>query len=939
MIVLDAKTDFSFLRGYGTPKQWLERAKEIGVTHFGIADYCSTWGHTPFRKAFKGSGIHLIYGVQLPVTTYLDKDPRHSLVTLLATDDLQPLYELVTKAHQQSYYRPRVLWEQVEAFPGEVIVNHALKHHARHAERFPTAGDAGAYAPCFPSPEHRRGYELFTKIAGERRIGEVDRPAYHMMRDSEALMLGLQNTQITEAIAQHCVADIRPGTLIPSGIENKRDALTKMAYDGAFKLGLIDGSWTMPLEYDDRLKRELDVIEAKHFEDYFFFVEDIVTWAKERMFVGPGRGSAGGSLLCYLLGITTVDPLKFGTLFERFIDITRPDWPDIDIDFPDNRREEVFAYLKDKYGDERVARLGTISEFGGKSALNDCARACGVPYDVSREFGRYTEGVGQGVVISPARIFGHGPEDTLLTPEHYRLLEKYPDMRQAVLIDGHARHHGVHAAGVVVTEGKVTEQGALTKEGVLTMDMKAAEDIGLIKMDALGLRTLSVIQDACDMAGIDPRSLYDLDWNEPEVYALFNDDRVTGIFQFEGQAVRSLMKAIDVERFDDLCALTSLARPGPLVGGAAEHWAKCRNGEEEPRELHPALESTYGVICYQEQMMSIVRDLAGFDEPSVNGMRRAVGKKDPEKLRSYREQFINGIVANAELGFAHGDGIGDYASELWDELCEFGSYAFNLAHAVEYAMISYMTAWLKVHYPLQFVAACLRHSPDDEQGKNLLRELAESGSQFVAFDPAVSGLTWSIIEGKLYGGFDSVRGIGEKTAQKFVAARDADPEHWLEKLTEAQRERILNGVTPWASLTHFGDTYGELYENPEAWRRSYAPAGFRGPVHHIKDIPEKKGNYAFLGRIVKVRKRDTNDESRKAKRGGKEYKTDTFFINLDVEDDTGTVGCTINRFKAEQFKWLLSQDLENRDFFIRGNIIADGRRWVFVDNLVELKGE
>jgi DNA polymerase-3 subunit alpha len=137
---------------------------------------------------------------------------------------------------------------------------------------------------------------------------------------------------------------------------------------------------------------------------------------------------------------------------------------------------------------------------------------------------------------------------------------------------------------------------------------------------------------------------------EPEVFALFNDDRVTGIFQFEGQAVRSLMKAIDVERFDDLCALTSLARPGPLVGGAAEHWAKCRNGEEEPRELHPALESTYGVICYQEQMMSIVRDLAGFDEPSVNGMRRAVGKKDPEKLRSYREQFINGIVANSEAG-------------------------------------------------------------------------------------------------------------------------------------------------------------------------------------------------------------------------------------------------------------------------------------------------
>jgi DNA polymerase III alpha subunit len=186
------------------------------------------------------------------------------------------------------------------------------------------------------------------------------------------------------------------------------------------------------------------------------------------------------------------------------------------------------------------------------------------------------------------------------------------------------------------------------------------------------------------------------------------------------------------------------------------------------------------------------------------------------------------------------------ASELWDELCEFGSYAFNLAHAVEYAMISYMTAWLKVYYPLQFVAACLRHSPDDEQGKNLLRELAESGSQFVAFDPAVSGPTWSIIEGKLYGGFDSVRGIGEKTAQKFVALRDADPEHGLRNLTEAQRERVLNGVTPWASLTHFGDTVRRAVREPEEWKRATRLPVSAAQLLRIRDIPERRGTTRSL---------------------------------------------------------------------------------------------
>lgn len=980
MIILDAKTDYSFMRGFGTPAQWLARCKEIGVTDFCVADYCSTWGHTFFRKTFKDSGVHLMYGVQLPVVHHLDKDPRFSLVTLIATDSLAPLYELVTKANEQAYYRSRITWEQVKAFPGIVILNYVLPHHIKHPPKSAYLGvnpqtpehmltltnqRVPAYAPRFPSSDTRQGYKLFQAISEGARIGEVDVDAYHMLRQSEFEMLYANvayNGKAVKEIAKQAKADIPHGTLIvPKVYKDKAKQLRKMAMEGA--LGKIPtftdarGRIKINKEYEDRLNHELAVIREKDFEDYFFFVGDIVSWAKERMLVGPGRGSAGGSLLCFLLGITTVDPLQFNTMFERFIDITRSDLPDIDVDFPDNRREEVFAYLKEKYGDKRVARLGTISEFGGKSAINDTAKATGVPYDVAREFGRYTEGVGQGVVISPARIFGTNNSDTMLSPDHYKLFEKYQQIKLSAVIDGHARHHGVHAAGVVVTQGPVTDFGSLTKEGVLTMDMRAAEEIGLVKMDALGLRTLSILQDACDMAGIKAQDLYDLDWEDQKVYAeIFNKDRVTGIFQFEGHAVRSLLKGLGkMERFDDVCALTSLARPGPLIGGAAEGWVKARRGDEEARVLHPCLEPTFGVICYQEQMMIIVRDLAGFDVPSVNGMRRAVGKKDPEKLRSYREQFIFGYscyfartqfgakgvmldmasipVSPVELEICNNE-----AAELWDELCEFGSYAFNLAHAVEYGMISFMCAWLKLHFPLQFAAACLKHAADDEQGKNLLRELKEEGYEYVPFDPEKSQATWAIIDGKLYGGFDSVRGIGQKTAQQLVEKRDRDPKGWQNELTTSQRNRINDPQnTPWHKLTYFGETYGALYDNPAEFRRPYAPNGFRSPIFPIKDIPAEKGNYGFIGRVLRVSKRDSNDESRVAKRDGKKYDTNTFFLNITFEDDTGEISATINRFKAGSYAWLLDESMEDRDFFIRGNIINEGSRWIFVDNLVELK--
>jgi DNA polymerase III alpha subunit len=924
MIVLDAKTDFSFMRGFGNAEQWHERCQELGVKAFGIADYCSTWGHADFTTEF--AHTKLLYGVQLPVCEAVDKNPKHGLVTLIAKHNLQPMYEAVSKAHEQTYYRPRLTWNQVRDLHEHcwVIINQATIGDNAWIKRIPGAliglrpkhdamlayAQSGeypcvpAFAPSYPSIDDRTAWSLMQAISTNARIGESEPSGVHMLRQSEfesaMRAVGFEpRYDLLDSIADEATAKLKRAPLLKVG-----GSLEQLVMDRAAVRGI---DLTVPA-YQKRLLYELDVVRAKQFEDYFIFVADIVWWAKERMLVGPGRGSSSGSLLAYALGITEVDPIKYGTMFERFIDTSRADLPDIDVDFPDYRRDEVFTYLRDKYGADRVARLGTLSCFGGKSALNDTAKATGVPLDVAREIGRYTEGAA-GMVISPKWVFDN--------EEVAPLVEKWPAIRQAALIDGHPRHHGVHAAGVVVTNEPISNYGSVDKHGTLAMDMEGAERLGLIKMDVLGLRTLSVIEAACILANQDPTLIYRLDPTDPQVYdGVFNADHVTGVFQFEGQAVRSLMKQVKVDCFDDLCALTSLARPGPLSGGAAEKWLARRSGVVEwstHETLKPHTQSTFGTIVYQEQAMSIVRDLGAFTDAEVNGFRRAVGKKDPEKLATYRTKFVE----EAEKRMP------GQAEDLWDEMCEFASYAFNFAHAVSYSLISYASAYIKQRWPLEFATAQLRHAADDEQAKALLRELKEEGYEYVPFDPALSMDTWSIINGKLYGGFDSIIGVGIKTAQALLKAREANPDHWLDRLTESQRDRLLRpNNTPWHTLSYFTNTYEALYKDPLGFKPSYAPLGFRPPILRIKDIPPVRGSYAFLGRIIR--------KWRKEKDGGA-------FWNLILQDDTGEIGATISRRASSAFSWLTGAVNEGKDYFIRGTIANDGRTWMFLDNIVELE--
>jgi DNA-directed DNA polymerase III PolC len=704
-------------------------------------------------------------------------------------------------------------------------------------------------------------------------------------------------------IAEDCNAEIQQASLVEC-----RGDLRSLAKAGADKRGLV-----LDDAYLRRLEQEISVIEGKQFSDYFVFVAELVSWAKERMFVGPGRGSSGGSLLCYLMDITDVDPMVYGTLFERFLDPTRSDYPDIDVDFPDDMRDHVFEHLQEKYGAGHVARLGTISKLGGKSAINDTVKAFGIPYSVGRDFAKSFDTV--NVPLAP---FFNNLEDHLKP-----IIETHPDIEKATLLEGVPRHSGVHAAGVCVTKEPIGFFGTVDRAGVISLDLKAAEDVGLLKMDALGLRTLSVLADACRQVGKDPYSLYQLDFNDAGVFAVFNRNMVTGVFQFDGNAVRGLMKQVDVDRFDDLCALTSLARPGPLVGGAAKLYVERRAGLCDWDYDHPSLEphtsKTFGCIVYQEQAMAIVRDIGSFDVGEVNRFRKAVGKKDPIALQGFRDQFLDAAIG------VMGE---EPANKVWDEMCEFGSYAFNYSHAVAYSMISYMCAWFKANHPVEFAVAQLRNAADEDQAKALLRELQEEGHRFVPFDPSRSTVDWHVDNGVLIGGFTSVKGIGKKTAEKMIEIRSEHGDDWMSQLTEAQRRKLtIDFNTPWHDLNRFAKLYGEIYDNSLDYRSEALPRGARGPIYRIADIPEEKGKYTFLARLTKRQPRDkTNDKGEVVGE----------FCNLFFEDDTGTVGSTINQYKWKNFKWLMEDNYDGEDFIVKGNIINDGRLWLFIENLIQL---
>ncbi|MFZ2493813.1 MAG: DNA polymerase III subunit alpha [Thermoanaerobaculia bacterium] len=523
-------------------------------------------------------------------------------------------------------------------------------------------------------------------------------------------------------------------------------------------------------EYWDRLEREIEIIKNMGFPGYFLVVWDFIRYAKDHGIpVGPGRGSAAGSVVAWALEITNVDPLEYDLLFERFLNPERISMPDIDLDFCMNRRGEVIDYVRGKYGQENVAQIITFGTMAAKSVVRDVGRVMGHQYGFVDKISKMIPG-GPGVTLKAAKEDSPQLADAIKNDEEVRKIIEIGER-----LEGLSRHAGVHAAGVVITPEPVTNYVPLYRtnrdEIVTQFDMRVVEKMGLVKMDFLGLRTLTVIDDAVKSAKLVDEAEVDIDaipLDDPEVYRLFQEGRTKGVFQFESGGMVDLLRKARPTQFEDLAALNALYRPGALDAGMVDEYVKRKNGTSKAKYLVPVmkdvLEETYGVIVYQEQVMQIAQRVAGYTLGQADLLRKAMGKKDAVVMAAERGKFVEGAVAN---GYDTRK-----ANEIFDYIEPFARYGFNKSHSVAYALVAYQTAWLKVHYPRHFMAALMSSEMDRTDAVvKFIGEAKSMGIEVLPPDVNESNMFFTVVGPNIRFGLGAVKGVGEGAVESVLEAR------------------------------------------------------------------------------------------------------------------------------------------------------------------------
>src|SRR5579871_1242783 len=565
--------------------------------------------------------------------------------------------------------------------------------------------------------------------------------------------------------------DVPPGYTIDSyfvhvtreGYARRLEALRPLSDRGKLKHSLAD--------YEQRLERELGIIQQMKFSGYFLIVWDFIRYAKERDIpVGPGRGSAAGSLVSYALGITDLDPLQHELLFERFLNPERVSMPDIDIDFCMNRRGEVIQYVTQKYGRDNVAQIITFGTMAAKAAIKDVGRAMDIPYaDVDR--------IAKMVPTQLNITLEQAIQDS---PQLREAIEKDGQIRElfetAKKLEGMVRNSGVHAAGVVISPRPLTDLVPLHRtkndEIVTAFDMVAIDKLGLLKMDFLGLTTLTILTDALKLilqTRGTPLTLEQIPLEDDETYVkVFHKGLTSGVFQFESNGMRDVLRKYQPNSIEDLTALNALYRPGPIQGGMIDDFVDRKHGrkkvEYELPELKEILQETLGVIVYQEQVMQIANRLAGYSLGDADLLRRAMGKKKPEEMAQQRERFIKGA---AERKYP-----AKKIEKIFDLMAQFAGYGFNKSHSAAYALLAYHTAYLKTHYPVEFMAALLTsQTSNTDNVVKYINECREMGIPVEPPDINVSDSNFTPHESAIRFGLAAVKNVGRNAIDSITAAR------------------------------------------------------------------------------------------------------------------------------------------------------------------------
>lgn len=618
----------------------------------------------------------------------------------------------------------------------------------------------------------------------------------------------------TKVIADRCSVTMEFGKILipkfplPEGVTEKAH-LDENVYQGlAFRYGGVpeekttemtieEAKKTLPKAVLERAEFELNIIDQMGFNGYFLIIADFMNWGKSQGIVfGPGRGSAAGSIIAYSLRITELDPLAYDLLFERFLNPDRISMPDIDIDIQDTRRDEVIQYCVEKYGENRVTNIVTFGKMAARNAVRDVARVLRVPYGEADRLAKMIPPPVQGRHIPLAVSIKDNPE-LAHENENNETAKKVFDL--AVRLEGTIRSHGVHAAGVVIAPDEIVKFVPLEKaqKGVVATQysMVPVEELGLLKMDFLGLSNLTIINNTLRII----RKVYEqeilidrIPLDDEKTYKLLQNGDTTGVFQLESSGMKRYLKELKPTEFNDIIAMCALYRPGPLTAGLTDSFVKRKNGQEAVTYAHDkfrgALESTFGVLVYQEQVMRISKDVSGFSGGDADTLRKAIGKKKRDVMEKMRVQFIEG-------GETFGGVDRSVMEKFWEDLMGFADYAFNKSHSACYALIAYQTAYLKAHFPAAFMAALMTSDFDDTDRLTIeMSECQHMGIDVLPPDVNESFVEFAVVPGKeqIRFGMSAIKNVGVSAVEEILRARSDGPFESLEDFFDRVNSRIVN---------------------------------------------------------------------------------------------------------------------------------------------------
>ena len=871
MIQLRIKTEYSFGETYAPISRIIQRLTDIGCKAAAIVDIDGTWGHVPWCKACIAASIKPMLGVDLIVTD--NNDLTRMWFIAKNSAGLKELYQFTSEAYHNKI---KTKWGSLPR-----LTKRDVRKMSKNVLKF--AGsvfdedfliEVGAYLDLNPSSISANFKKKKIANKSSLRLVETSDNNYAYPEDAKIFKVAsragskvtpqyiLEKVDASDIATDEKIINIAPVLHVDGD-------LLDICRNGIKQRGL---QWND--KYEERLQYELQLIESKNFASYFIIVADMVQFAKQHMLVGPSRGSAAGSLVCYAAQITEIDPIKANLFFERFIDVTRVDLPDIDLDFPDSKRHLVFEYMREKYGDTHVSHIGTLSLYKPRSCLIHACKELGYQPSI---LGNLTDNVITRTIEDP--LVNQCLRDTLKTNAvGVKFAADYPLVAEvASAMEGLVSHTSVHAAGVLVCDDEISNYATVTDDGIAQIDKRSAEYLGLLKIDVLGLRTLSILEDSGVQA-----DWYNLPLDDENVFDLYNNGKMTGIFQFEGAALRSISKDACFCSIDDVNALTAIARPGPMGSGVTEKFVKRMKGATY-KPIHPLVEAimkeTYGLPLYQEHTIAIVRDIGNFSWEDTAYIRKAIAKSQGASI--FTKMYPMFLKNAVEKGLTE-----EQALETWELINAMGGYQMNKAHTYSYAVLSYWTAWLKFYHPLEFLAASLKNSKDEESDKNLLREMVKDGVKYVPFDIKLSEESWCVKNEVLYGGFNALTGIGEVKARKYISARNNG------ELTNKHIEELKKCENPYANLFPIHAKYQALYDAPEQH-------GILGEIVDIESILQgiKTGEErVFIGELVTKFEKDLNDDYNLQKRGGKKAGGQTKFVDLSIRDDSGTIKCRIAAF-------------------------------------------